>query len=215
MAVLDADFIPQQDFINDHRLSERTDVALVQTPQCFLNADPVMRNLGMEPWLLSDEESFYRWIQPVRDGWGAVVCAGTSFVARRSALESVGGFVGNAISEDLVTEIALNARGWRLIYLQESSVLALRGNGGRFVRQRQRWAEGTLQSLGLKQGPLRSPNNLGQRIAYLEGATQWLNMLIRMVLLLMPLSCGLLHTLPVLMSESGVELMVKVLSFKT
>ena len=97
VAVLDADFIPQQDFLQRciGFLSE-PDVALVQTPQCFLNADPVMRNLGMEPWLLSDEESFYRWIQPVRDGWGAVVCAGTSFVARRSALESVGGFVGNA-----------------------------------------------------------------------------------------------------------------------
>ena len=203
VAVLDADFIPQQDFLQRciGFLSE-PDVALVQTPQCFLNADPVMRNLGMEPWLLSDEESFYRWIQPVRDGWGAVVCAGTSFVARRSALESVGGFVGNAISEDLVTGIALNAQGWRLIYLQEKLSAGLAAETmADFVRQRQRWAEGTLQSLGLKQGPLRSPNlNLGQRIAYLEGATHWLNMLIRMVLLLMPLSYGLLHTLPVLMS---------------
>ena len=203
VAVLDADFIPQQDFLRRciGFLSE-PDVGLVQTPQCFLNADPVMRNLGMEPWLLSDEESFYRWIQPVRDGWGAVVCAGTSFVARRAALESVGGFVGNAISEDLVTGIALNSHGWRLIYLQEKLSAGLAAETmADFVHQRQRWAEGTLQSLGLKQGPLRSPNlNLGQRIAYLEGATHWLNMLIRMVLLLMPLSYGLLHTLPVLMS---------------
>ena len=203
VAVLDADFIPQQDFLQRciGFLSE-PDVALVQTPQCFLNADPVMRNLGMEPWLLSDEESFYRWIQPVRDGWGAVVCAGTSFVARRSALESVGGFVGNAISEDLVTGIALNAHGWRLIYLQEKLSAGLAAETmADFVRQRQRWAEGTLQSLGLKQGPLRSPNlNLGQRIAYLEGVVHWLNTLPRILLLLMPLSYGLLHTLPVLMS---------------
>jgi len=203
VAVLDADFIPQQDFLQRciGFLSE-PDVALVQTPQCFLNADPVMRNLGMEPWLLSDEESFYRWIQPVRDGWGAVVCAGTSFVARRSALESVGGFVGNAISEDLVTGIALNAQGWRLIYLQEKLSAGLAAETmADFVRQRQRWAEGTLQSLGLKQGPLRSPNlNLGQRIAYLEGVVHWLNTLPRILLLLMPLSYGLLHTLPVLMS---------------
>ena len=203
VAVLDADFIPQQDFLRRciGFLSE-PDVGLVQTPQCFLNADPVMRNLGMESWLLSDEESFYRWIQPVRDGWGAVVCAGTSFVARRSALESVGGFVGNAISEDLVTGIALNAQGWRLIYLQEKLSAGLAAETmADFVRQRQRWTEGTLQSLGLKQGPLRSPNlNLGQRIAYLEGAAHWLNMLVRMALLLMPLSYGLLHTLPVLMS---------------
>lgn len=203
VAVLDADFIPQQDFLQRCiGFLREPDVALVQTPQCFLNADPVMRNLGMEPWLLSDEESFYRWIQPVRDGWGAVVCAGTSFVARRSALESVGGFVGNAISEDLVTGIALNAQGWRLIYLQEKLSAGLAAETmADFVRQRQRWAEGTLQSLGLKQGPLRSPNlNLGQRIAYLEGVVHWLNTLPRILLLLMPLSYGLLHTLPVLMS---------------
>ena len=138
----------------------------------------------------------------MRDGWGAVVCAGTSFVARRSALESVGGFVGNAISEDLVTGIALNAQGWRLIYLQEKLSAGLAAETmADFVRQRQRWAEGTLQSLGLKQGPLRSPNlNLGQRIAYLEGVVHWLNTLPRILLLLMPLSYGLLHTLPVLMS---------------
>ncbi|MGC6482287.1 MAG: glycosyltransferase family 2 protein [Synechococcus sp.] len=202
VAVLDADFIPQRDFLSRCiGFLTKPDVALVQTPQCFLNADPVMRNLGMEPWLLSDEESFYRWIQPVRDGWGAVVCAGTSFVARRSALDSVGGFAEGAISEDLVTGISLNAQGWRLIYLQEKLSAGLAAETmADFVRQRQRWAEGTLQSLGLRHGPLRNPHlTLAQRIAYLEGAVHWFNMLPRTVLLLMPLSYGLLHVLPVLM----------------
>ena len=71
VAVFDADFIPQHHFLErcigffqDPRLG------LLQTPQHFINADPVMRNLGMEQWMLPDEESFYRWIQPVRDGWG-------------------------------------------------------------------------------------------------------------------------------------------------
>ena len=97
------------------------DVALVQTPQSFINADPVMRNLALEPWILPDEESFYRWIEPVRDGWGAVVCAGTSFLARREALIQVGGFNEQALSEDFVTGIALREHGWRLVYLQENS----------------------------------------------------------------------------------------------
>ena len=66
--MFDADFIPQ------HRFLERSigflldpEVALLQTPQSFINADPVMRNLRMESWLMPDEESFYRWIEPVRD----------------------------------------------------------------------------------------------------------------------------------------------------
>ena len=55
----------------------------------------------------------------MQDGWGAVVCAGTSFVVRRAALDQAGGFVEQALSEDFVTGIALRQQGWRLVYLQE------------------------------------------------------------------------------------------------
>ena len=207
VAVFDADFVPQQHFL------ERTigllldpQVALVQTPQHFLNADPVMRNLAMEAWLLPDEESFYRWIEPVRSAWDAVVCAGTSFVVRRRALEQVGGFVEEAISEDLVTGMALASRGWQLRYLGEKLSAGLAAETMLdFVRQRQRWASGTLQALRLRQGPLRlSGLRWGQRLAYLEGALHWFNTVPRLLLLLMPLSIGLLGVLPVLLTDSAV-----------
>ncbi|EHA60223.1 glycosyltransferase [Synechococcus sp. WH 8016] len=55
----------------------------------------------------------------MRDGWGAVVCAGTSFVVKRKALDQIGGFVEQAISEDFVTGISLTRQHWRLLYLQE------------------------------------------------------------------------------------------------
>ena len=207
VAVFDADFIPQQRFL------ERSigflldpDVALLQTPQSFINADPVMRNLRMESWLLPDEESFYRWIEPVRDGWGAVVCAGTAFVMRRRALDGIGGFVEGALSEDYVTGIALRAQGWKLLYLQQKLSAGLAAESMEdFVQQRQRWANGTLQSLGLPQGPLRvhglSP---GQRLAYLEGVIHWLNNLPRLVLMLMPLSYGLLGVAPILLDQRAI-----------
>ena len=67
-----------------------------------------------------------------------------------------------------------------------------------FVRQRQRWAGGTLQALRLPQGPLRVKGlGWGQRLAYLEGALHWLNTLPRLALLLLPLGIGLLGVLPV------------------
>jgi cellulose synthase (UDP-forming) len=207
VAVFDADFVPQQQFL------ERTigllldpEVALVQTPQHFLNADPVMRNLAMEAWLLPDEESFYRWIEPVRSAWDAVVCAGTSFLVRRSALEQVGGFVEQAISEDLVTGMLLASRGWKLRYLGEKLSAGLAAETMLdFVRQRQRWAAGTLQALRLRQGPLRLRNlHPGQRLAYLEGALHWFNTVPRLLLLLMPLSIGLLGVAPVLLTGPAV-----------
>lgn len=200
VAVFDADFVPQRHFL-DRTIGLLLDpaVALVQTPQCFMNADPVLRNLELEPWLLPDEESFYRWIEPVRSAWGAVVCAGTSFVVRRSALDQIGGFVEGAISEDFVTGIALAARGWQLRYLGEKLSAGLAAETMLdFVRQRQRWAGGTLQALRLPQGPLRVKGlGWGQRLAYLEGALHWLNTLPRLALLLLPLGIGVLGVMPV------------------
>lgn len=212
VAVFDADFIPQ------HRFLERSigflldpNVALLQTPQSFINADPVMRNLRMESWLMPDEESFYRWIEPVRDGWGAVVCAGTAFVVRRRALDGIGGFVEGALSEDYVTGIALRAQGWKLLYLQQKLSAGLAAESMEdFVQQRQRWANGTLQSLRLAHGPLRAYGlSPGQKLAYLEGVIHWLNNLPRLVLMLMPLSYGLLGVAPILLDQRAIiELML-------
>lgn len=91
VAVFDADVVPLRPFLS-RTVGLFTDpsVGFVQTPQSYMNADPVMRNLRLERWLLPDEESFYRWIQPTRQNLNAVVCAGTSFVMRRHALERVG-----------------------------------------------------------------------------------------------------------------------------
>jgi len=206
VAVFDADFVPQEHFLERTiGLLAEPDIALVQTPQVFFNADPLMRNLAMERWMLPDEDNFYRWIEPVRGAWGAVVCAGTSFVARRSALEQVGGFNEAALSEDFVTGIALLGRGWRLRYLGEPLSAGLAAESMLdFVRQRQRWAAGTLQSLRLPQGPLRQGGlSAGQRLALLEGCLHWLNHLPRLLLLLMPLSYGLLGVAPIAVSQDG------------
>jgi cellulose synthase (UDP-forming) len=94
IVVFDADFIPTKNFlIRTVGFFQHEKVALVQTPQTFYNIDPIARNLGLENVLTPEEEVFYRQIQPIRDGAGSVVCSGTSFVVRRSALEAIGGFV--------------------------------------------------------------------------------------------------------------------------
>ena len=206
VAVFDADFVPQRHFLERTiGLLAEPRVGLVQTPQVFFNADPLMRNLMMERWMLPDEDNFYRWIEPVRSAWGAVVCAGTAFVARRAALEQVGGFVENALSEDFVTGIALLGCGWQLRYLGEPLSAGLAAQTLLdFVRQRQRWAAGTLQSLRLPHGPLLQRGlGLGQRIALLEGCLHWLNTLPRLLVLLLPLSYGLLGVVPIVISTNG------------
>ncbi len=206
VAVFDADVVPQRRFLR-HTVGLFDDprVALVQTPQSYMNADPVIRNLGLERWLMPDEEFFYRWIEPTRQGVDAVVCAGTSFLVRRSALERIGGFETGTPSEDLATGIRLTATGQRVLYLNEKLSAGLAPPTLKaMARQRSRWAGGTLQTLRTGASPLRiaglSPL---QRLAFLEGILHWLNVLPQLVLLLMPLSFGLLGVAPLQLSDTG------------
>ncbi|MEB3357252.1 MAG: glycosyltransferase [Synechococcales bacterium] len=190
IVVFDADFVPTENFLTRTvGFFQDPNVALVQTPQTFYNPDPIARNLGMEDVLTPEEEVFYRQIQRMRDGAGSVVCAGTSFVVRRSALEAVGYFVTEAVSEDFFTGIQLAAKGYRLIYLNEKLSAGLAAeNISSHAIQRIRWAQGTLQSFFIQSNPLTIPGLKPiQRLAYLEGLLHWFSSIARVGFLFMPL----------------------------
>ena len=206
VAVFDADVVPRTAFlVRTAGLFTDPRVGFVQTPQTYMNADPVMRNLRLERWLMPDEESFYRWIEPTRQAVGAVVCAGTSFVMRRSALQRVGGFETGTPSEDLATGIRLAAAGYRNLYLDAKLSAGLAPYTiGAMARQRSRWASGTLQTLRTGANPFTIPGLTPlQRIAYLEGILHWFNVVPQLLLLLMPLSLGLLGEAPILVQGPG------------
>ena len=206
VAVFDADVVPLESFLAATTpLFGNPRVGLVQTPQTYMNADPVIRNLGLERWLLPDEESFYRWIEPMRQRLGAVVCAGTSFVMRHDALAAVGGFETGTPSEDLATGIRLTAAGWRCLFVAEKLSAGLAPlSAAALARQRCRWASGTLQTLRTGANPLTIPGlNPVQRLAFLEGILHWFNVLPQLVLLVSPLSLGVLGIAPLLVSGDG------------
>ncbi len=206
LAVFDADVVPLRSFLS-RCVPAFADpaVALLQTPQTYMNADPVIRNLGLERWLMPDEESFYRWVEPVRQAVDAVVCAGTSFVMRRAALLAVGGFETGSTSEDLATGIRLRAAGGRCLFLPEKLSAGLAPlTAAALVQQRCRWASGTLQTLRTGANPLTiSGLRPLQRLAYLEGILHWLNAVPQLVLALMPLAPGLLGVVPIQASAAA------------
>ncbi len=190
VVVFDADFIPCWNFL------ERTvgwfqnpKIALVQTPQSFYNADPIAHNLGLENIVTPDEELFYRHIQPAKDGVGSPVCAGTSFIVRRKALEEVDYFNTESISEDYFTGIAISAQGYEVIYLNEKLSAGLSAESlSAYLRQRLRWARGTLQAFFIKANPLKIAGlTMRQRLAHLEGLLSWFSPLARLFSLLIPL----------------------------
>jgi len=78
-----------------------------------------------------------------------VTFAGNGLLVRRDALEGAGGWNEEALTEDIDLSVRLYLRGWRIRYCDEAlvweeAVPSLRA----LIRQRRRWFEGSLRSLG-------------------------------------------------------------------
>lgn len=206
VVVFDADFVPTTNFLERTvGFFQKDKIALVQTPQSFYNSDPISHNLGLQNVVTSEEEVFYRHIQPIKDGAGSVVCAGTSFIARRSALKEIGYFSTESISEDYFTGIRLSASGYELVYLDEKLSAGLAAESiSAHIDQRLRWVRGSLQAFFIKSNPLTiSGLTLWQRLGHLEGLLHWFTCIPRVFFLFFPLVCifGQLNPVVATLSE--------------
>ncbi|MGY6528348.1 MAG: glycosyltransferase [Cyanobacterium sp.] len=191
IVVFDADFIPQYNFlIRTVGFFQKQKMGLLQTYQSFYSPDPVTRNLGLEKSFPPDVEIFSRHYQVIRDSWHSALCYGSSFLVRRSHLVEIGGFCQNSLSEDYHTGVKLSAHGYEVAYLNESLSAGLSAeNVFGHIRQRQRWARGTIQSLFIPENPLAIKGlNFWQRLAHFEGIIQWFTSPLRIVIFFLPLA---------------------------
>ncbi|MEQ8516467.1 MAG: UDP-forming cellulose synthase catalytic subunit [Chromatocurvus sp.] len=188
--VLDADHVPATDFL-EHTVPwmvRNPRNFLVQTPHFMLNADPIERNhLGSFANMPSEGDMFYGKIQRGLDFWSSSFFCGSAALLRRSALEEVGGFSGDTVTEDAETALALHARGYESVYVDRPMISGLVPDTvSEFVTQRSRWAQGMVQLLLLK----RPQSNPGlawhQRLGYLNAMLFWLFPFSRLAFLGMP-----------------------------
>ena len=148
--------------------------------------------------LAPEEEVFYRQIEIIKDSADSVVCCGTSFVVRRTALETAGGLVTDSICEDYFTGIRLSATGYRLVYLDEKLSAGLAAeNIEAHLNQRLRWARGTLQAFFIDSNPLTIRGlTFVQRLSHLEGLLHWFTSLTKVLYLLIPLAYSFFGIIP-------------------
>lgn len=175
--VLDADHVPTRDILKntagffpyDRRL------AFVQTPHFFLNADPVEKNLQLLNRMPGENDMFYRVVQKGLDLWNTSFFCGSAALIRREAVEDVGGFSVDSITEDASTSVKMHQRGWRSAYLGIPMVAGLQPETfAGFTVQRLRWAMGMVQIM-LKQNPLLIRGlAIPQRLSYLSIVMFWL-----------------------------------------
>jgi cellulose synthase (UDP-forming) len=188
--VLDADFAPRSDFLKRTvgLLLSEPEIAIVQTPQFYYNADPIQHNLLASQSWVDDQRFFFDVFQPAKDAWGCAFCVGTSFIVRRDRLEEIGGFPHAAISEDLNLSYTMLTRGYRTVWLNEALSFGLSAEGvPEYITQRTRWCLGTIQVALLREGPLLGRGySFTQRWHLLHGVLNWLCKPFMVMLLIAP-----------------------------
>ena len=181
VAVLDCDHVPLPRFFSatmGHLADER--VAFVQTPQYYANCD--QGDIESAAW--SQQSLFFGAIARGKDGHDAMFCCGTNVIFRRRALESVGGFPENSVTEDFELSVKLHEHGWRTVYVPEVVAHGLGPEDmASYVSQQQRWARGCLSAVP---AVLRSRLPWRQKVQYLLSATFFLSGWTVLVYMLFP-----------------------------
>lgn len=183
IAVLDADQVPRPEFL-DHLMPwfRDRDIAFVQAPQYYANRDETFVAGGA----MDQQEIFFGPLCEGQNGRDAVLCCGTNVVIRRAALDQVGGFREDSVTEDAVTGLEMHARGWRSRYVPERLAEGLAPEDlGAYLSQQQRWARGNLELL-LRFRPLTMPLPLALRLQYAWGASHYVLSLANLVHLVLP-----------------------------
>ncbi len=221
---LDADHVPKPQFLQrvlpyffEYNLRkgryEDNAIAFVQTPQQFGNlpsADPFGHRASL----------FYGPIQQGKDGLNSAFYTGTNAVLRRDALvttglqsfseafekdsdrlsefDLIGGLSSESITEDMNTAMRLHAAGWRSIYHDEVLAVGLAPDDlSSTLKQRLRWAQGTLQVLQTE-NPLTKPGlSFWQRLQYFQTMYSYFSGFSTLILLACPIVYFFTETMPI------------------
>ena len=211
---LDADHVPKPEFLQRvlpyffkydlHKGTyERNNIAFVQTPQRF-------HNLPSDDPFCHQASLFYGPIQQGKDGSNSAFYTGTNAVLRREALiatglqnfsqayaldsdrlkefELIGALSSCSITEDMNTAMRIHAAGWQSVYHNETLAVGLAPDDlSATLKQRLRWAQGTIQVLQVE-NPLTKPGlSFWQRLQYFQTMYSYFSGFSTLVFLVCPL----------------------------
>jgi cellulose synthase/poly-beta-1,6-N-acetylglucosamine synthase-like glycosyltransferase len=196
VAVFDADFVPQRDFLKRVVVHfADAEVGCVQTRWGHVNRDyslfTQVQAMGIDGHFVIE--------QTARSRAGLFInFNGTAGVWRRACIDDAGGWQGDTLTEDLDLSYRAQLRGWRIAYLPDVVVPAeLPAQISAYKRQQARWAQGSIQTaLKLTRALLRSGQPWSVKA---EGMVHLTSYMVHPLMLL-----TLLLTLPMSFSHSWV-----------
>ena len=205
IGIVDADYVVDPDFV-ESLVGQFADpkVAFVQSSQNYRDwqDDAYLRGL------FYSYRYFFDVSMPSRAQRNAIIFAGTMGLIRRSALEEIGGWNPDCVTEDAEASLRILGRGYSGIYDQSAygaGLMPLSFDG--LKKQRFRWALGGIQMLRmhwrelLPFGRHQLRLTTAQRAHYLLATLQWfgevLTLAFTVVLLLTAAFLAVRHRLPV------------------
>jgi cellulose synthase (UDP-forming) len=196
VAIFDCDHVPTRAFLQMTMgwLTRDPRMGFVQTPHHFYSPDPFQRNLAAGTRVPAEGNMFYGLLQDGNDFWNAAYFCGSCAVIRRTALQSIGGFATQTVTEDAHTALRMHRNGWHSAYIKLPLAAGLATERLILhIGQRVRWARGMLQILRTD-SPIFGPGlKLGQRICYLNSMLHFMFAVPRVVFLTAPLGFLLLN----------------------
>lgn len=189
VAVFDCDHVPTRAFLQATVgwFLREDRLAMVQTPHHFYSPDPFERNLELHGAVPNEGRMFYGNIQPGNDLWNAAFFCGSCAVLRRSALDAVGGFAVETVTEDAHTALRLHRAGFTTAYIKLPLAAGLATERlSRHVAQRMRWARGMAQIMRVDNPLFARGLTLAQRVCYLSAIGSFFSALPRLVMLTAP-----------------------------
>ncbi|KAL9039543.1 MAG: hypothetical protein Q9214_004834 [Letrouitia sp. 1 TL-2023] len=149
MAVLDVDMIPLPNWLRalvPHLLQDRK-VGLANPPQHLYNipdGDPFGQSMDI----------LFDVLEPLKHCTNSAWCTGSGWVARRSAVDQLGGVPEESINDDILLSVFLRATSWNIVYVHEPvqwgmvpSTLASH------IKQQKRWCAGVVSTAALWWNP--------------------------------------------------------------
>jgi len=197
VVTLDSDMIPHSDFLmmtvpyfflprvkkNEEGIwVERTEsemdpsfkIGFVQTPQSFYNPDLFQYYLYSEQRIPNEQDYFFREVNVGRNVDNAVIYAGSNTVLSREALEEVGYIATTSITEDFLTGLRIQKKGYTTYATPDPLAHGLAPESFKsLINQRERWGRGCIQGLKQEHIILTAKLTPLQKVSYLATLLYW------------------------------------------
>lgn len=190
VATFDADMIPMHHFLTTcvpYFLTGEK-IGFIQAPQSFYNPDLFQFNLYSENRIPNEQDFFYRNVQVGRNKSNSAIYGGSNTVISRQALDDIGGFYTEVITEDFATGMLIQSKGYKCYAINDVLASGLSPSDLKsLIKQRERWARGGIQT-GKKLNILfRKGLSFSQKLNYISSIFYWYSSIKRFIYILSPI----------------------------